>query len=83
MTVTAIDRADLPNEVTCCVGQVESGVGQMYFGTDQVDIKKFNQATFAITTLKNVGGKVQAMMLYSGILYITVAGGRIVTLTTY
>ena len=83
MSVTATTRATIPNEVTAVVGQVESGVGMMYMGTDQGDIWKFNQATYAYALVKNVGGKILSMMLYSGILYVTVAGGKIFTVTTY
>ena len=71
------------NEATCVVGQVESGVGINYIGTDVGDVLKYNEATKAMTTLTNVGGYVTSMMIYSGILWVGVKGGKFVAVTTY
>jgi hypothetical protein len=83
MAVTRTDLKVLGNEVTCIVGSVESGVGYFYFGTNKGDIKKYNVATQAITTLLNVEGEVISMTLYSGILYIGISGGKFTQVTTY
>jgi hypothetical protein len=84
MTVTITELTKPKgNEVTCTVGQVESGVGINYIGTDVGDVLKYNESTKAITTLVNVGGYITSMMLYSGILWVGVKGGRYVAVTTY
>ena len=84
MTV-AISTLTAPkgNEITCIVGQVESGVGINYMGTDVGDVLKYNEATHVMTTLINVGGAITSMMIYSGILWVGVKGGKFVAVTTY
>ena len=82
MTVTKTDLSSLQNEVTAIVNSVESGVGYMYLGTDVGDVWKYNTASKVLTLIKNVGGKILSLTLYSGALYVGVAGGKLVGVTT-
>ena len=82
MTVTKTDLTTLDNEVTAVVSVVESGVGYLYFGTNKGVVKKYNMQSAAITTILDVGEAVLSLTLYSSTLYIGLAGGRLVSLTT-
>ena len=82
MTVTKTDLKTLSNEVTCVVSVVESGVGYLYFGTDKGVVRKYNMASGVITDIRDVGEKVLSLTLYSGTLYIGLAGGKLISLTT-
>ncbi|MFA6509944.1 MAG: hypothetical protein WCV62_05765 [Candidatus Peribacteraceae bacterium] len=82
MTVTKTDLKVLSNEVTCVVSVVESGVGYLYFGTDKGVVRKYNMASGALTDIRDVGEKVLSLTLYSGTLYIGLAGGKLISLTT-
>jgi hypothetical protein len=82
MTVTKTDLKVLSNEVTCVVSVVESGVGYLYFGTDKGLVRKYNMQATTITDIRDVGEKVLSLTLYSGTLYIGLAGGRLISLTT-
>lgn len=82
MTVTKTDLKVLSNEVSCVVSVVESGVGYLYYGTNKGLVQKYNMATGAITTIRDVAEKVLSLTLYSGTLYIGLAGGKLISLTT-
>ncbi len=82
MTITKTSIKTLGNKITCMVNQVESGQGIFYYGTDKGDICKYNNITGAITTLAELGQKVKSMSIYSNTLYIGLANGDFVSLTT-
>lgn len=78
MAYTLTKAKILKGEVTAS----ESDGTYVYFGTDQGDVIRYTIATGVVTTLKNVGGKIVSMSIYSGVLYIGIAGGVLATLTT-
>ncbi|MBU2685598.1 MAG: hypothetical protein KKF27_20345 [Gammaproteobacteria bacterium] len=82
MTVTTTELKILDAEVTCIVDSVESGVGYMYYGNNSGQVRKYNIATEAITTIKDLGQKILSMTLYSSTLYIGLADGTLVSVTT-
>jgi hypothetical protein len=82
MSYTISNLKSLGNEVTAVVDSVESGVGYMYLGTDVGDVYKYNTSSEALTKLKNVGGKVLSLTLYSSKLYVGVAGGKLISMAT-
>ncbi|MDP2734771.1 MAG: hypothetical protein Q8P12_01035 [bacterium] len=82
MSITKTELKTLGNQVTCTVGSVESGVGYFYCGTDTGDVLKYNTQTEAMTTIKNVGQKILSVALYSGTLWMGLADGKFISLTT-
>jgi hypothetical protein len=82
MTVTKTQLKELTNKITCMVNQVESGQGIFYYGTDKGQVCKYNNITGVITVIKELEHEIMSMSLYSNKLYIGLANGTFVSLTT-
>lgn len=54
----------------------------LYLGTNKGDVLKYAISGGTVTTLANVGGEIASMSLYSGVLYVGIAGGKLVSVTT-
>jgi len=54
----------------------------VYLGTDKGDVIRYAISGGAVTTLTNVNGKIISMSLYSGLLYVGIAGGKLVSVAT-
>lgn len=65
----------LDEEILVTVNVVESGLGVVYLGTNQGNVYRYATAAQTLTKLGNVGGTILSMALYSGFLYIGIAGG--------
>jgi len=54
----------------------------VYLGTNKGDVIRYAISGGAVTTLTNVNGKIISMSLYSGLLYVGIAGGKLVSVAT-
>jgi len=82
MTVTLTELELRGNKITCMVNQVESGSGIFYYGTDKGHVHKYNNVSKTDTTLADLHQEILSMSLYSNTLYIGLASGDFVKLTT-
>lgn len=58
------------------------GGDSIYIGTNKGEILQYDVATKAVTVLATLGGVIESMILYSGLLYVGVAGGKLVSVST-
>ena len=54
----------------------------VYLGTNKGDVIRYTISGGTVTTLTNVGGKIVSMSLYSGLLYVGIDGGKLVSVAT-
>lgn len=54
----------------------------VYLGTNKGEVIRYTISGGAVTVLANVSGKIVSMSLYSGVLYVGLADGKLVSVTT-
>jgi len=54
----------------------------VYLGTNKGDVIRYTIADGVVATLTNVGGNIKSMSLYSGLLYVGIDGGKLVSVAT-
>jgi len=78
MSVTATIVKVLDGKVTAS----ETDGTYVYLGNNKGEVLRYTIADSTVTTLASLGSRIKSMSIYSGVLYVGLANGELVTVTT-